>query len=144
MFVNERHPKGGGVIYKVNNLDLLVTNKSYICILIPTGFLELFNQQKSIGGQLRNSGKTLLGSLAALRGRTRSRFSCLLPEGGSSWFLQWGEGRGRLVVGWRGGLGDRPALWEVPCAGITCRTLVLLPAPQKRQLLFGLFVSYCS
>ena len=91
MFVSERHPKGGGVIYKINNLDPLVTNKSHICILIPTGFLELFNQQKSIGGQLRNSGKTLLGSLAAPRGRTRSRFSCSLPEGGSSWFLQWGE-----------------------------------------------------
>lgn len=42
MFVNDRHPKGGGVIYKINNLDPWVTNKSYICILIPAGFLELF------------------------------------------------------------------------------------------------------
>ena len=39
----------------------------------------------------------------------------------------------------RGGLGGLPTPLVVPCAGIMCRTLILLPAPQKWQLGFWSF-----
>ena len=61
--------------------------------------------------------------------RTSNRCFCLIPGEEASWFLKWGEGRGRL-----GGLS---ASLVVLCAGIMSRTLFLLQAPQKWQFVWS-------
>ena len=53
-------------------------------ILLPTWVLGHFNKEKLIRGQERNSGKALMGLRVHEGTKTSSRFSCLLPEGGSS------------------------------------------------------------
>ena len=63
----------------------------------------------------------------------------------AGWFLKPGEGRGRIGgSGQSGGSGGLPTPWVVLCAGITHRTLLLLLAPEKRQLVCSPPVSYYS
>ena len=47
-------------------------------------------------------------------------------------------------MGARRGLSGLPTPFVVLCAGIMHGTLLLFPEPQKWQLGFGLFVSFCS
>ena len=56
--------------------------------------LGLLDQQKLIKGQARNSGKALTGPLLQWDQLTGSLASLLAEQGGMSWFLNWGEGRG--------------------------------------------------
>ena len=52
-------------------------------IWLPTQVLGLLNQQKLIRGQMRNSGKALLGLLLQQEGeKTNNRFPYSLPEEG--------------------------------------------------------------
>ena len=56
-----------------------------------------------------------------------------------------GSGQGQIAgPGWKGGVGGLPTPSEVLCAGIRHGALLFLLAPQKWQLGFGRFVSYCS
>ena len=48
-----------------------------------------------------------------------------------------------LWIRWRGDFGGLLTPLVVLWAGFVCSTLLLLPAPQKWQLGFGFFVSYC-
>ena len=103
--------------------------------LFPTWALGLFNQQKLIRGQVRNSGKSLMRLKLQQEGaKTSNRCSCLLPA--------CGVGGRRAGSGHKGGL--RWSALMVLCAGIMLSILILLLAPQKWQLVCGLFVSYCS
>ena len=75
--------------------------------------------------------------------KTRNRGPCLFSEA-DGLAGQWDEGRGRFV-GWAGGdllrWSARPLSVAVGSYAIPC---FLLPAPQKWQLVCGLFVSDCS
>ena len=62
-------------------------------------------------------------------------------DGGVWW--DWGVGGGGSMDQVEGDFGGLLTPLVVVWAGFMCSTLLLLPAPQKWQLGFGFFVSYC-
>ena len=122
-------------------LSKLIKNLLLVKLLL-TQVLVLFNQYKLITGQMRNSGKALLG-LVLKHDKTRNSFPCspLQPQGGrgepgplNGWKL--GQIHG---LDWRGSLGGLLTPLVAPCVGIMCRTPLLLPKSQKYQLGFWSF-----
>ena len=91
---------------------------------------------------MRDSGEAVLGLVLQWAG-VKTSYRCLARSLRVSWFL---NGLRVGVVGWvgvEGWLRGSAHPLVVSCAGITRRTLLLLTPPQKWQLGFGLFVSYC-
>ena len=116
--------------------------------LLPTRVLELLNQQKLVRGQMRNSGKSLLGLvLEHEEAKTGNRCPCLLPElgrVGESSSLKWAADR-RRTMGWARGLASKvcPPLRQ-SCMQVWC-TVPCSGSPYFRvgSWVFSLFVS-CS
>ena len=105
-------------------LSKLIKNLLLVKLLL-TQVLVLFNQYKLITGQMRNSGKALLG-LVLKHDKTRNSFPCspLEPRG---WRGEQGPLNGWKLgqihgLDWRGSLGGLLTPLAAPCVGIMCRT----------------------
>ena len=127
-------------------------NKHSYCY--QPGFLAFPHQQKLIRGQIRNSGKGLLGLLPQHGGmKTSSRFPCLLALWVRvSWFLKWGKSSSVSGVRPEGWLRWFARPYMVLSAAGIHRLLLLLLTPWfcswlfrsgSWSFFFGLFLTCC-
>lgn len=127
---------------------LFLGNCQWVTLVTPTQVFGHFDQQKFIRGQMRDSGTALLGLMLQHQEQKQvtGALACWFGGGGGvrSWFLKWDEGGADEWVDQRGGLGSLPTPLVVLCAGSMPSTMLLLPAPQKGQVVCDLFVSYCA